>query len=128
MDIDTILWFLLRVVIFVLVTGPAALMGNAIAETWRPWWQNIAYGCLLAVGIQFLGFALFQGPFIIDSLVSSDAQPFGYALVNYLLEAVFISAVSLLAYRITKARKMVSQYPWLYERDGLMAWRAKNEG
>ncbi|HEY3146576.1 MAG TPA: hypothetical protein VGJ75_09505 [Dongiaceae bacterium] len=49
-------------------------------------------------------------------------------MVNYLLEAVFIAAVSLLAYRITMARKMVSQYPWLYERTGLMAWRAKNEG
>jgi len=128
MDVDTILWFLLRVVIFVLVAGPAALMGNAIAETWRPWWQNVVYGFLLAVGIQFLGFALFQGPFFIDSLVSSDAQPLGYALLMYLLEAVFISGISLLAYRITKARKMVTQYPWLYERAGLMAWRAKNEG
>src|SRR5215470_15939880 len=106
MDVDTILWFLLRLVIFVLVAGPAALMGNAIAETWRPWWQNVVYGFLLAVGIQFLG----------------------YALLMYLLEAVFISGISLLAYRITKARKMVTQYPWLYERAGLMAWRAKNEG
>jgi hypothetical protein len=26
------------------------------------------------------------------------------------------------------ARKMVRQYPWLYERAGLLAWRAKNEG
>jgi hypothetical protein len=29
---------------------------------------------------------------------------------------------------ITIARKMVSQYPWLYERAGLLAWRPKNEG
>ncbi|HEY1383319.1 MAG TPA: hypothetical protein VGF43_06870 [Dongiaceae bacterium] len=128
MDIDTILWFLLRFVIFLLVAGPAALMGNAIAETWRPWWQNVAYGALLAVGIQFLGFALFQGPFVIDSLVSSDAQPLGYAVVHYLVTAVFISAVSLMAYRITLARKMVSQYPWLYERASLLTWRARNEG
>ena len=113
---------------FLLFGGAAMLMGNALAETWRPWWQNIAYGALLAVGDQFLGFALFQGPFVVDSLVSSDAQPLSYALVVYLFDAVVIAAISLLAYRITLARKMVSQYPWLYERAGLLTWRTKNEG
>lgn len=106
----------------------AVLMGNAIADTWRPWWQNITYGFLLAIADQFLGFALFGGPFFVDSLVSSDAQPFWPALVEYLFDAVVLSAISLLAYRITLARKMVSQYPWLYERAGLLAWRAKNHG
>ena len=112
----------------ILFGGAACLMGNAIAETWRPWWQNVAYGCLLAVADQFLGFALFQGPFFVDSLVSSDAQPLGAALLEYLFDAVVLSAISLLAYRITLARKMVAQYPWLYERAGLLAWRAKNQG
>jgi branched-chain amino acid transport system ATP-binding protein len=36
-----------------------------------------------------------------------------------------ISAFALFSYRLTKARKMVSQYPWLYERSGLLNWRAK---
>lgn len=112
----------------ILFGGAACLMGNAIAETWRPWWQNVAYGCLLAVADQFLGFALFEGPFFVDSLVSSDAQPLGAALLEYLFDAVVLSAISLLAYRITLARKMVAQYPWLYERAGLLAWRAKNQG
>lgn len=113
---------------FLLFGGAAILMGNAIAETWRPWWQNIAYGALLAVGDQFLGFALFQGPFFIDSLVSKNSQPLGYALVIYLFDAVVIVAISLLSYRITLARKMVTQYPWLYERTGLLGWRTKSEG
>ena len=43
---------------FFLFGGAAALMGNAIAETWRPWWQNLTYGALLAVGDQFLGLPL----------------------------------------------------------------------
>lgn len=112
----------------ILFGGTAVLMGNAIADTWRPMWQNVIYGCLLAIVDQFLGFALFDGPFFIDSLVSSDAQPLVPALVEYLFDAVVLSAISLLAYRVTIARKMVTQYPWLYERAGLLAWRPRNEG
>lgn len=109
----------------ILFGGASVLMGNAIADTWRPWWQNVVYGCLLAIVDQFLGFALFDGPFFIDSLVSTNAQPLGPAFVEYLFDAVVLSAISLLAYRVTLARKMVSQYPWLYERAGLLAWRSK---
>lgn len=112
----------------ILFGGAACLMGNAIADTWRPWWQNVTYSFLLAVADQFLGFALFDGPFFVDSLVSSDGLPLGPALVEYLFDAVVLSAISLLAYRVTLARKMVSQYPWLYERAGLLGWRAKNPG
>lgn len=112
----------------ILFGGAACLMGNAIADTWRPWWQNVTYSFLLAVADQFLGFALFDGPFFVDSLVSSDGMPLGPALVEYLFDAVVLSAISLLAYRVTLARKMVSQYPWLYERAGLLGWRAKNPG
>jgi hypothetical protein len=113
---------------FILFGGAAALMGNAIAETWRPWWQNLTYGALLAVGDEFLGFALFKGPFFIDSLVSTNAQPLGLALLVYLVDFVVISAFALFSYRLTKTRKMVSQYPWLYERSGLLTWRAKTGG
>ncbi len=112
----------------ILFGGAACLMGNAIADTWRPMWQNVVYGCLLAIVDQFLGFALFDGPFFVDSLVSTNAQPLGPALVEYVFDAVVLSAISLLAYRITIARKMVSQYPWLYERAGLLAWRPRTEG
>jgi branched-chain amino acid transport system ATP-binding protein len=31
--------------------------------------------------------------------------------------------IALLAYRITQAQKMVAQYPWLYQRTGLLSWR-----
>ncbi|MGH6893835.1 MAG: DUF6867 family protein [Dongiaceae bacterium] len=115
-------------VTFILFGGAACLMGNALAETWRPWWQNLTYGALLAVGDEFLGFALFGGPFFVASLVSSNAQPLGYALLVYLFDAVVISAFALFSYRLTKVRKMVSQYPWLYERTGLLGWRSKTGG
>jgi hypothetical protein len=110
---------------FILFGGGGFLMGQAIAETWRPWWQILPYGALLAIGNQFLGFALFQGPFFVDSLVSTNSQPLGRAVLEYLLEAAVIIFFGLLAYRLTQARKMVSQYPWLYERRGLLGWRQK---
>jgi hypothetical protein len=106
--------------------GGGFLMGQAIAETWRPWWQILLYGALLAIANEFLGFALFQGPFIVDSLVSTTAQPLGWAVLIYLFDAAVIIAVGLLAYRLTLVRKMAAQYPWLYERAGPFRWREKN--
>jgi hypothetical protein len=106
--------------------GGGFLMGQAIAETWRPWWQILPYGALLAIANEFLGFALFQGPFIVDSLVSKNSQPLGWAVLVYLFDAAVITAVGLLAYRLTLVRKMAEQYPWLYERVGPFRWREKN--
>ena len=34
----------------ILFGGCAFMMGQAIADTWRPGWQNIPYGFLLAGG------------------------------------------------------------------------------
>jgi hypothetical protein len=114
---------LLTIVVF---GGGGFLMGQALAETWRPWWQIIPYGLLLAIGNQFLGFALFKGPFIVDSLVSAHSAPLGEALLAYVFEAAVITAFSLLAFRLTRVRKLVTQYPWLYERSGPFAWKEKN--
>src|ERR1700746_1771728 len=53
---------------FILFGGGGFLMGQAMAETWRPWWQILPYGALLAIVNEFLGFALFQGPLLADRL------------------------------------------------------------
>jgi len=113
------------VLTFVIFGGGGFLMGQALAETWRPWWQILPYGALLALGNQFLGFALFHGPFIVDSLVSTNSQPLGFAIGTYLFEALVIIAFALFAFRVTQVRKLVAQYPWLYERNGPFAWREK---
>ncbi|MET1025598.1 MAG: DUF6867 family protein [Dongiaceae bacterium] len=96
----------------ILFGGAAFMMGQAIAETWRPAWQNIPYGLLLAAVNRFLDGALFGG------------TPFSVGL--YVLDAVVIVGIALFAYRVTKVRKMVSQYPWLYEQAGVMAWRERD--
>ena len=48
--------------VFLLVTvilggGAAALAGRAIAETWRPWWQVVAYMLILGGAVRFIHFA-----------------------------------------------------------------------
>jgi hypothetical protein len=102
---------------FIGVTGllfgfAAFLMGQAVAETWRPLWQNIIYGLLLAFANRFLDCALFDGEWL--------------SLPHYLLDAVIIIGIALFAYRVTLVRKMVQQYPWLYERAGLLSWRERS--
>ena len=95
----------------VLFGGAAFLMGQALAETWRPAWQNIVYGTMLALGDRFILFALFG-----EELLS---------IWGYLLHAAVLIAISLTAFRFTRAWRIVRQYPWLYERTGLFTWRDK---
>ncbi len=96
----------------VIFGAAAALTGQALAATWRPVWQNFVYGFLLAGADRFLVYALFEGELL---------SPGGFAS-----EILVLVVFCLVAYRLTRARKMVSQYPWLYERAGLFGWRPKS--
>jgi hypothetical protein len=91
--------------------GAAFATGRALARHWRPLWQVIPYGLLLAAGDRFLLYALFDGEFLSAS---------GYAL-----SAVLLLLFCLLAYRVTQARLMLRQYPWLYESAGPLSWRKR---
>jgi len=95
----------------VLMGGCAFMAGQALASTWRPLWHAIPYAALLGCGDRFLVYALFQGDLFL---------PTGYAL-----DALWLYAVVWFAFRVTRARQMPSQYPWLYERAGLLTWREK---
>ena len=102
--------------VFIFVTlivfgGGAFLMGQALAETWRPAWQNLPYGLLLALVNRFIDWSLFAGVFASIWLL--------------LLDAAVLIGIAFFAYRITQVRKMVTQYPWLYERAGLFFWRSR---
>ena len=94
----------------VILFGWAAFMtGQALAQTWRPLWHLAPYSLLLAAGNRFFDFALFGGNLL---------SPLGYVVTF-----VIMLGFSIMAYRATRARKMVNQYPWLYERAGPFAWR-----
>ena len=86
----------------------AFMIGQAVAATWKPAGHAVAYVLLLGLGDRFLTFALFQGKLL---------SPTGY-----LADTGALVAIALVAYRINLARRMVSQYPWLYRRAGLFNW------
>lgn len=96
----------------VLFGGAGFMMGQALANTWKPWWYNVAYGFMLSAGDHLASNFLF----------AARLGDFGV----YIVHTVVLIAVALLAYRLKQARKMVQQYPWLYEAKGLFGWREKS--
>ena len=95
----------------VIAGGAAYMTGQALAAHWRPWWQVVFYIALLGLADRFVTFALFDG-----ELLSST---------GYIIDTAILQVYGLFSYRLTRARQMVQQYPWLYERDGLLGWRDK---
>ena len=89
----------------------AFMTGQALANTWKPIWHAIVYAALLGLVARFLIFALFEGELL--------------SLSGYLADTAVLIVIALFAYRISQARKVVSQYPWLYERAGLFGWRRR---
>ena len=96
----------------VFVMGFAAFMtGQALANTWQPAWKAAAYCVLLGFADRFLTWGLFEGELFLFS--------------GYLIDTAVLIVICLVAYRLTKAHRMVAQCPWIYERRGLFGWRAK---
>ena len=112
-------WIQIAVAAFIVFGGFALMSGQGLARTWRPWTQCIGYGVLLSLGARLGEFVLFIGRaqrldgYIFDNI--------GFVLLNTL----YLIGVTVLAHRITLARMMVTQYPWMYERAGLLSWRTK---
>jgi len=91
--------------------GAAFLAGEALADSWRSPWQVLAYSLLMGIGDRFLVYALFGGELL--------------SAWGFVVHAMVIGGIMLLAYRLTLAHRMVSQYPWLFERTGPFSWREK---
>jgi hypothetical protein len=89
------------------------MTANALAKMWRPWWHNVVYALMLAFANRFLEVALFQG---------------SWSWLGYIVSAVYLTAIMLLAYRVALSRGMVTQYPWLYERASPIGWQEKTGG
>lgn len=96
----------------VLFGGATFMTGYAVAETWRPAWQAVVYAALLGAANRLMGYLLFGGELL--------------SVAGYLVDTAILIVIALFAYRVTRARKMTSQYPWLYERSGLFTWREKS--
>ena len=97
---------------FILI-GPASFAaGHAVAVTWRPWPQIVFYTALLSALLRFLDYALANGEL--------------WSVGGFLLDWAIQLAVAAFAYRLTHARLMVKQYPWLYRRKGLLGWEERH--
>ncbi len=97
----------------VLFGATAWMVGRAVAGTWRPVWQVVAYVALLGTADRFLHFALFDGVLL--------------SLYGYLVHTAVLQVIGLLGYQATRARRMVQQYPWLYEPAGPLGWRRRTD-
>lgn len=96
----------------ILFGGFAFLTGQAMANAWRSVGPVIGYTLLLTAGNRFLAYALFEGNLL--------------SIAGFLIDFAVLFPIALAGYWLTKARKMVSQYPWLYERSGLFGWRERS--
>jgi hypothetical protein len=102
--------------VFLLVTvilgGAAAwTSGKSIAQTWRPAWMVVPYMLILALGIRFIHFALFEGTLL--------------TLHYYVVDAIVLLVAASLGFRYKRALQMTTQYRWLYEKAGPFSWKAR---
>lgn len=104
-------WFEIFFVTGILGGLAAWATGRAIADTWRPYYQLVAYMLLLAAAVRFIHFALFEAELL--------------TLPSYLADALYLTAVGSLAFRVTLAYRMATQYRWLYERTSPVTWRER---
>jgi hypothetical protein len=91
--------------------GAAFLAGRAIAQTWRPFWHVLIYMALLGAATRFVHFALFDGTLLSPA--------------SYMADTLFLVLIATLAWRMTRAGQMATQYYWLYERTGPLSWRER---
>ena len=100
-------------VTLVLGAGCALLAGRAIAQTWRSIWIAVVAMIPLGMAVRFVHFALFN-----ETLL----QP-----KTYLTETAILIVVVCLSFQRTRARQMVTQYYWLYEPNGPLGWRLRQD-
>ena len=95
----------------VLGGGAAFLAGRAIAQTWRPFWSVVVYMAMLGAAVRFVHFALFEGTLLSPA--------------SYLADTLYLVIMGSVAWRMTRAAQMATQYYWLYERTGPLTWRSR---
>jgi hypothetical protein len=67
---------------------------------------------MLAAAVRFVQFALFEGTLLSPA--------------SYIADTAYLIVAGSLAWRMTRAAQMATQYYWLYERTGPLTWRARS--
>src|SRR5690606_10595231 len=106
----------------IVLGGAAAFVaGRALARTWRPPWQALAYAGALAAVTGFLHYVLFgeaaiPGARIVALLAALPGDPasslagLAAALRHYAVIVIALSLFAAFGYRLTRARAMRRQY------------------
>jgi hypothetical protein len=94
-----------------IIGGTAIMTGRALADGWKSPWHVVLACFGLALADRFLVYALFGGKLL--------------SLSGFVIDLAVITAMALVAYRLTVVHKMVAQYPWRYERESLWTYREK---
>jgi hypothetical protein len=98
---------------FIVGCGCAWQAGRSIALTWRPLSAVIRAMFLLGFAVRFLHFALFQEALFVP--------------LAYMFETACLIVTASLAWRYTRAQQMIRQYYWLYEANGPLGWRPRQD-
>jgi hypothetical protein len=107
---DTDYGWLAFLVLTVLGALAAIATGRSFARAWSPRGLIFPAMIVLAAGVQFLHFALFQ-----EDLLSPH---------YYIVTLVILLAAAFFGYVSTRAKQMATQYSWAFERTGL-SWRER---
>lgn len=94
--------------------GAAWATGHALADTWRSFGKTLFYLLLLGAAVRFVHFALFEGELL--------------SLRAYAADTAFLVLAGGLSWRLTRTKRMVNQYRWLYERTSPLTWRKREAG
>jgi hypothetical protein len=105
--------FQILFVTLVLGGGCAFLAGRAIASTWRSIWVVVAAMLAMGLAVRFVHFALFDETLLVPQ--------------TYAVETLILLAIACLSFQRTRAQQMVRQYYWLYEANGPLAWRLRQD-
>ncbi|MBN9491107.1 MAG: hypothetical protein J0H44_28065 [Alphaproteobacteria bacterium] len=105
---------LFNIILFnAVLVGPASFAtGHAMALAWRPWSRIVGYTALLSAGLRFFDYGLAGGEL--------------WSIGGFILGWVVQFGIAAFAFRLTRVRQMVRQYPWLYRRKGLLAWEERH--
>lgn len=102
------LFFVVTIVMFGWATWHT---GQVVAQTWRPYWHMLPYVLMLAAADRLMLSLLFGGEL--------------FLVLPYLATFVILLGFGSLAFRLTQVGRMTGQYPWIYERVGLLGWRER---
>jgi hypothetical protein len=83
-----------------------------------------SFGVFLGITALLTGFAAFMtGQAIANTWRLFDGALWSWS--GYLIGSGVLVLIGTFAFRLTRARKMVVQYPWLYKRTGLFSAKPK---